>query len=185
MSVRPELKDKVFLLIAEDLGVLSTCDRAAVGAVIVRDGRCVTWGFNGAPPGLPHCSENGHGWGTVDKQPEMATLKELIPGWPEIAGLSDQELLMMPWDWKGGVEYLASKRGCRNATHAESNALAYAARQGISTEGGTLYVSISPCLDCARLLVAAGISRTVASKAYRETAGVELLREAGVIVEVH
>jgi len=56
-------KDLVFLSIAGTLGDLGTCDRKQVGAVIVREGRCITWGYNGAPPGLPHCSENNHGWG--------------------------------------------------------------------------------------------------------------------------
>jgi len=72
------------------------------------------------------------------------------------------------------------EHGCRNATHAEANALAFAARQGISTEGGTLYVSISPCGNCARLLLAAGIQRVVYEDPYRESEGIELLSEAGV-----
>lgn len=56
-------KFTVFLSIAETLAQLGTCDRAKVGAIIVRDGRCVSWGYNGAPPGMPHCDENNHGWG--------------------------------------------------------------------------------------------------------------------------
>jgi deoxycytidylate deaminase len=40
-----------------------TCNRKQVGAVIARDGRVISIGYNGAPPGLPHCSENNHGWG--------------------------------------------------------------------------------------------------------------------------
>jgi dCMP deaminase len=55
-------KDEVFLDIARTLSELSTCDRSAVGAVITKEGRCISWGYNGAPPGLPHCSENNHGW---------------------------------------------------------------------------------------------------------------------------
>jgi hypothetical protein len=62
VSDRDVLKDRVFLGIAHDLGQLGTCDRKRVGALIVKDGRCVSWGFNGAPPGLPHCEENNHGW---------------------------------------------------------------------------------------------------------------------------
>ena len=60
---RAKQKAETFLDIALVLGSLSTCDRKHVGAVIVRDGRCVSWGYNGAPPGALHCSENNHGWG--------------------------------------------------------------------------------------------------------------------------
>jgi dCMP deaminase len=70
--------------------------------------------------------------------------------------------------------------GCRNATHAEANALAFAARQGISTDDATLYVTVSPCLDCARLLIAAGISHVLYDEEYRLPAGRELLARGGV-----
>lgn len=150
---RSKQKDNVFLEIAALLGTLGTCDRAYVGAVVVKDGRCVTWGYNGAPSGLPHCDENDHGWREVFEPP---------------SGQQKMQALEM--------------MGCRNATHAEVNALAYAARQGISTEGGTLYVERSPCIDCARLLISAGISRVVYSVEYRDPAGVDLLRKAGVQV---
>jgi deoxycytidylate deaminase len=61
-------KDLIFLEIAGNLGSLSTCDRANIGAVITKEGRCVAWGYNGAPPGLPHCDENNHGWGEDPEQ---------------------------------------------------------------------------------------------------------------------
>lgn len=73
--------------------------------------------------------------------------------------------------------------GCRNATHAEANALASAARQGISTEDCTLYVTLAPCETCARLLIAAGIRRVVYHKPYRDTRGVKLLLGSGVSVD--
>jgi deoxycytidylate deaminase len=60
---RAKQKAEVFMKIALDLGELGTCDRKHVGAVIVRDGRCISWGYNGSPPGLPHCEDNNHGWG--------------------------------------------------------------------------------------------------------------------------
>lgn len=165
---------------AEILARRGTCDRAQVGAIIAVDGRAVSWGYNGAPPGLPHCSENGHGWGVVDEQEGLATLRTMLKNWPEIANLSDAELARMPWDWRGGVDYLARLRGCRNATHAEANALAFAARQGISTDGGVLYVTLAPCETCARLLIAAGIQRVEYREEYRDGSGVQLLSRAGI-----
>ena len=164
---RAELKDRVFLQMAIALGQLGTCDRARCGAIITKDGRCVSWGYNGAPPGLPHCSETGHGW-----------LNEW-PGWKNQI-LSDDEVQRMGPTADGWAKAKTDEHGCRNATHAEANAVAFAARQGISTDGGTLYVERSPCANCARLIVAAGIMRVVYEVPYRDTAGIELLEQAGV-----
>lgn len=75
---------------------------------------------------------------------------------------------------------MVDRFGCRNATHAEANALAAAAKQGISTDETTLYVTVAPCLNCSRLLIAAGISRVVYVKEYRDRAGLYLLRDAFV-----
>jgi dCMP deaminase len=128
---RSELKDRTFLGVALQLAKLGTCQRKKVGAVITRDGRCVSWGFNGAPPGMPHC------------------------------------------------EGIHSVDDCR-ATHAEANALAAAARQGISTDYCTLYVTVSPCVSCARLLIAAGIVRVIWMEDYRDPEGTMLLDRAGI-----
>ncbi len=57
--MRPDW-DEYFMNIAATVATRSTCDRAAVGAVIVRDKRILTTGFNGSPAGLPHCDDVGH-----------------------------------------------------------------------------------------------------------------------------
>lgn len=67
--------------------------------------------------------------------------------------------------------------------HAEANAITKVARSGNSSEGATLYITASPCLDCAKLIIQAGICRVVFSELYRITDGIDLLRRAGV--EVH
>ncbi len=67
--------------------------------------------------------------------------------------------------------------------HAEANAITKVARSGNSSEGATLYITASPCLDCAKLIIQAGIRRVVFSELYRITDGIDLLRRAGV--EVH
>src|SRR5262245_45143527 len=132
-----------FMDIAQTLSTLGTCDRKQVGAVIVRDGRCISWGYNGAPPGAPHCNENNHGWYDAPHH-------------------DDKNL------------------GCRNATHAEANALAFAAREGISTDRATLFVTVSPCDNCSRLLIAAGIKLVYYKEAYRDRRGIQLLDDAGI-----
>lgn len=130
---RADTKDRVFLDIAVRLGELGTCSRARVGAVLTKEGRAISWGYNGAPPGVAHC-----------------------------------------------VHLADSEEPCLVATHAEANAVSFAARQGISTEGGTLYVERSPCRSCAALIIAAGIERVVYAYPYRDDSGLFLLVEAGV-----
>jgi dCMP deaminase len=67
--------------------------------------------------------------------------------------------------------------------HAESNALAKLARSTQSSEGSTLYVTLSPCYDCAKQIAQSGIHRVVYKEAYRDLAGVEFLEQCGVLVE--
>ncbi|MCF0218208.1 MAG: dCMP deaminase family protein [Muribaculaceae bacterium] len=64
--------------------------------------------------------------------------------------------------------------------HAEANAITKIARSNNSSEGSTLYVTASPCLDCAKLIIQAGIRRVVFSELYRITDGIDLLRRAGI-----
>lgn len=64
--------------------------------------------------------------------------------------------------------------------HAEANAITKVARSNNSSEGSTLYVTASPCIECAKLIIQAGISRVVFSELYRMADGLDLLRKAGV-----
>lgn len=64
--------------------------------------------------------------------------------------------------------------------HAEANAITKVARSNNSSEGSTLYVTASPCLDCAKLIIQAGIVRVVYADLYRIADGLDLLRRAGV-----
>ncbi len=64
--------------------------------------------------------------------------------------------------------------------HAEANAITKVARSNNSSEGSTLYVTASPCMECAKLIIQAGIRRVVFSEMYRITDGLDLLEEAGV-----
>jgi hypothetical protein len=64
--------------------------------------------------------------------------------------------------------------------HAEANAITKVARSNNSSEGSTLYVTASPCVECAKLIIQAGIRRVVFSELYRITDGIDLLKRAGV-----
>ena len=66
--------------------------------------------------------------------------------------------------------------------HAEANAITKVAKSNNSSEGATLYITTSPCMECAKLIIQAGITRVVYSNQYRVTDGIDLLRRAGIEV---
>mgnify|MGYP004578040677 FL=1 len=67
--------------------------------------------------------------------------------------------------------------------HAEGNAITKLARSSNNSEGSTLYVTASPCIECSKLIIQSGIKRVVYAEKYRLTDGVDLLKRAGVVVE--
>lgn len=67
--------------------------------------------------------------------------------------------------------------------HAEANAITKVAKSNNSSEGSTLYVTDSPCIECAKLIIQAGIKRVVYSKLYRVKDGIELMQTAGIATE--
>ena len=67
--------------------------------------------------------------------------------------------------------------------HAEANAISKVAKSGNSSDGATLYVTASPCIECAKLIIQAGIKRVVYMDEYRITDGVDLLKRAGIEVQ--
>lgn len=66
--------------------------------------------------------------------------------------------------------------------HAEANAITKIARSGNNSDGATLYVTDSPCIECSKLIIQAGIKRVIYGREYRLTDGVDLLRRAGIEV---
>ena len=115
-----------------------------IGAVIVKDKRVMTTGYNGAPAGVKTCVERG----------ECLRRK-----------------LGIPSGTRAEVCY---------AVHAEQNALIQAARMGVSVFGATMYVTYSPCIICARLIINAGIVKVIYRYDYPDDFSKEILKEAGV-----
>jgi dCMP deaminase len=130
--------DDYFTKIAFTVAERSTCDRAHVGAVVVRDRRILTTGYNGAPAGLPHCDEIGH---------------LIIDG------------------------------HCVRTLHAEQNAIIQAALHGVSIAGSTIYVTHQPCLNCAKMIINAGIRRVVYAGNYPDQHSLHFFHEAGLSLE--
>lgn len=67
--------------------------------------------------------------------------------------------------------------------HAEANAITKVARSNNSSDGATLYITASPCIECAKLIIQAGIRRVVFDEMYRVSDGIELLKKAGIEVQ--
>lgn len=75
---------------------------------------------------------------------------------------------------------LNDPRGCMRASHAESNAIAFAAKKGIPLEGSILYCTLQPCHSCSQMIINSGIREVWYSCDYRDSTGLMLLFEAGI-----
>lgn len=154
-------RDTLFSLVCLLVSQRSTCLRSQVGAVVVKDGRIVSTGYNGPVSGMPPC---------VQPNPSIDDLDIKNP------------YFFTPW----GKEYSERRclgAGCTRSLHAETNAIAFAARAGVSVEGCIMYCSLSPCINCAKVIVNSGIKELKYREDYRDTSGLELLRKAGIKVE--
>lgn len=180
--------DAYFLLLAELVATRSTCDRGpkllfdpgrhGVGAVIAVEERIVATGYNGSPPGEPHCDRLECpnvkcGWKYPSKTEEVGTV--MNSECPKCGMLLD-----------GG--HLLRDGHCVRSLHAEENALLQCALDGVSPSGGTIYTTAFPCWDCAKRLVRVGIKRIVYGTAYESRHGMsvetkELLQRAEVTLE--
>lgn len=132
MSVSKRLEwDRYFLKICRVVAERSTCTRARVGAVIVRNRMILATGYNGSPAGHPHCTEVGC-------------------------------LVVTSRNSNGEDE-----ENCIRTIHAEINAIAQAAKSGVSIDGGDIYITHSPCMHCLKVLLNTGIRRICFEKEYK------------------
>lgn len=162
---------KAYMKTAEIFAELSHAKRLHVGAIVVKDDRIISIGYNGMPAGWDNNCEdvewcNAGGW----LSPE-----EIEEGWPYKGEYTDTEGNVIQGRYR-----LKTKR---EVLHAESNALAKLARSSESGLGADLFVTHSPCLDCAKLIFQSGIKRVFFGHAYRSSEGVEFLKASGVEVK--
>ncbi|WP_337040670.1 deoxycytidylate deaminase [Emticicia sp. 17c] len=140
--------DEIFMDLAKNLAQRSHCVKAQVGAVLAKDTRIISIGYNGPPSGTQNCDEDFPNEGC-------------------------------PRDSKGS---------CSLALHAEQNAILYASKNGANLEGSTLYVTLSPCIACARVIFTMKIKKVVYLESYAKykgiptDEGVEFLKKFGIEV---
>lgn len=164
---RPSFSE-TFLEIAQTVSKRGTCPRLKVGAVITRHNRIIATGYNGAPPGLSHCTEVGCIQGPCSncQSSGYVTSRGILENCPNCKGTG----------FAGG---------CKRAIHAEANAILQLAKVGPAGAGGKLYCTHEPCIDCSKLIIGAGIETVYFSTGYGSefmSEASEMLRRAGVAV---
>lgn len=152
----------LYIDIAHRVAQESHAQRLKVGAIIVKNGRIISMGWNGTPTGWDNNCED-----------------RIYPldhpgGW-----LSPEEIEeMWPFEDENGNRYkLATKP---EVLHAEMNALMKVARSTDSCEDSTLYCTLSPCIDCAKAIHQSGIKRVVYEDDYRVGTGLDFLAKCGI-----
>jgi dCMP deaminase len=138
---------RAYMKTAETFADLSHARRLHVGAIIVKDDRIISIGYNGMPAG----------W---DNNCEYEILEDNGDDEPEVILKTRPEVL-----------------------HAETNAIAKLAKSNESGVGATMFITHAPCLDCAKLIYQSGISSVLYRNSYRDTNGVEFLKQSKIIVE--
>ena len=158
------MKDKfvnAFMDVAERFSKLSSAKRLQVGAIIVKDDRIISIGYNGMPSGWDNNCEF-----------TIFVTKDEAQGYDMPAqGYTETE--------RGNWTRLKTRP---EVLHAESNALAKLARSSESGEGATMFITHQPCLDCAKLIYQSGISTVYFKEPYRLNSGLDFLQKSNVEV---
>jgi dCMP deaminase len=147
---------------------MSHAKRLQVGAVIVKDDTVISYGYNGMPAGWDNNCEDrvwdsgAGGW----LDPEEFDARYPYEAWHEQAGRN------VRYGLKTKPEVL----------HAESNAIAKLAKSHNSGVGADLFVTHSPCIDCAKLILQSGVRRVYFGQHYRSNDGITFLKQSGIDV---
>lgn len=152
------MKDSTYMAFAEAIAKESKCISFKVGVVIVKDDRVVSHGYNGVASGKQHCCDyHTEAFGHISRVNGKLC--------------AQQRTAHREWSLK-------------NEIHAEANAISYAARSGRCVEGATVYTTLSPCTDCQKLLVAAGVRRVVYKEVYDVNPdSLTFLEDHGILIE--
>ena len=163
---------QVYMKTAEIFAELSHARRLHVGAIVVKDDRIISIGYNGMPAGWDnncedreYMSRDAGGWLNPD---------EIYERWPF------EEEDINP-DLGYARRYALKTRP--EVLHAETNAISKLAKSTESGNGAAMFITHSPCLDCAKLIYQSGINSVFYRNSYRSNDGIEFLKKSGVTVE--
>lgn len=167
MQMKPKII-KAHMQVAETYAKLSTARRLQVGAIVVKDDRIISIGYNGMPAGWDNDCEDkvwdtgAGGW----LDPEEFDAKYPYEAWHEGA--------------QRNVRYGLKTKP--EVLHAEANAIAKVARSPESAEGSVIFITHAPCIECAKLIYQSGVKQVFYRDSYRSDAGTDFLKQAGVVV---
>lgn len=138
---------------------LSTCARLHVAALLVKDGRILSLGYNGVPSGDDHCNKL-----FKEEDGKFYFRKNIVAQWNEV----------LERNWRQMHHEFSDTR----EIHAEMNCLMFALKNNIDISNCELIVSVSPCIMCAKLIVTTGLKKVYYKKVYdSSSAGLDYLRE--------
>jgi dCMP deaminase len=152
---------QAYMDVAERFAQLSSAQRLHVGAIIVKDDRIISIGYNGMPSGWENCCENKIYMTENDNYMRAPGELETV----------------FPFKDENGRYRMKSKP---EVLHAETNAIAKLARSAESGEGSTMFITHAPCLNCAKIIYQSGIKEVYYRTAYREKDGVEFLEKSNI-----
>ncbi|AHY25197.1 dCMP deaminase [Pectobacterium bacteriophage PM2] len=160
------MKAGTYLQIAYLISQESKCCSWKVGAVIEKDGRIISTGYNGSPAGGTNCCDHAE---------EKGWLKSVKITGPNNTGYSVLAKEHRP---------AHSEWSAKNEIHAELNSILFAARKGVSIEGATLYTTASPCPECTKAISQSGIKKVVYAEFYDRSPKdwADILTQAGIEV---
>lgn len=159
---------KAYMETAKIFAELSHAKRLHVGAIVVKNDRIISIGYNGMPAG----------W---DNSCEHKVWMSDAGGW------LDPEEIEKLWPYEEFTKDVPVSRYALKTNpevlHAESNAIAKLAKSNDSGDGADIFITHSPCIECAKLIYQSGIHRVFYGQAYRNNEGIEFLKKSGVKIE--
>jgi dCMP deaminase len=167
---------QAYMDVAHRFAELSSARRLHVGAIVVKDDRIISIGYNGMPAGWDNNCED----------------KDFMSG--DAGGWLDPEEIEERWPFEETVvvandnESFETTRRYRLKTkpevlHAETNAIAKLARSTESGDGASMFITHGPCLDCAKLIYQSGIKEVFYANSYRSADGIDFLKKCDVKVK--
>lgn len=167
------MKATTFLQIAYLVSQESKCCSWKVGAVIEKNGRIISTGYNGSPAGGVNCCDHAVEQGWIGAK-VGETMEQTL-----VSGVRIKKIGLLPEHRAAHSAWSAT-----NEIHAELNAILFAARTGSSIEGATMYVTLSPCADCAKAIAQSGIRKLVFCEVYDKIkpGWDEILKQSGIEV---